>query len=62
MILKTPDGNPTSTPSNIVPKHYGGVNQTRQANATTMEPIQDTDALEDSDTSSDEEETLREVT
>ena len=48
-------------PPNVVPKQYGGVSQTQQANATTTEPIQESDALEDSDTSSDDEETLREV-
>ena len=61
-ILKTPDGKPPSTPSNAVPKQYGGVSQTHHANATTTELIHDPDTLEDSDTSSDEEETLREVT
>ena len=61
-ILKTPDSNPISTSSNAVPKQYGGVSQTHHANATTTEPIHDTDALEDSDTSSDDEETLQEVT
>ena len=61
-ILKTPDGNPISTPSNAVPKQYGGVSQTHHANATTTAPNHDTDALEDSDTSSDDEDTLWEVT
>ena len=55
------DGNPTSAPSNTVPKQYGGVSQTHHANTTTTEPTQDTDALEDSDTSSDDKETLCEV-
>ena len=60
-ILKATDGNTTPTPPNVVPKQYGGVSQTRQANATTTEPIQESDALEDSDTSTDDEETIREV-
>ena len=61
-ILKTPDGNPTSAPSNDVPKQYGGISQTHHANATTTEPIQEIDTLDDSNTSSDDEETLQEVT
>ena len=55
------DGNPTSEPSSAIPKQFGGVSQTHHANTTTIEPVQDTDALKDSDTSSDDEETLREV-
>ena len=48
-------------PSSIVPKQYGGVSQTHHANTTTTDPVQDPDTLNDSDTSSDDEETLCEV-
>ena len=55
------NGNPTLAPSHTIPKQYGSVSQTHHTNTTTTEPAQDTDALEDSDTSSNDEETLREV-
>ena len=52
-----------SPSSNSVPKQYGGISQKHHANTTTIEPVQNTDALEDSDTSTDDEyeETLQEV-
>ena len=57
-LLKPPEGTPTSDPSSSVPKQYGGVSQTHHANASTVEPINATDNLEDSNTSSDNEETI----
>ena len=50
--------------TSIVVQHtlLSGVSETHHANVTTAEPIQEFDALEDSDTSSDDEETLQEVT
>ena len=56
------NGNPTLDPSSTVPKQYGGVSQTHHANTTIIKPIHDMDALEGSDTSSDDEETLQEMT
>ena len=60
-ILKTPDSTPTLNPSSSVPKQYGSVSQIHQANASTIEPQDTTEVVVDSDTSSDDEETLETV-
>ena len=53
-FLATSKSGPTLTPSNLVPKQYGGVSQTHHANETYVEPTDAVKVANASNTSSDE--------